>query len=81
MPLDKVLENHYRMINNKVMPGKRSQRLRSIAANRQRVYEALKRRGMSKKRAARIANAGKTKLGRHLMAKKAARTRSRRGRG
>lgn len=58
------------------MPGKR---LKSIAKNRQNVYEALKRRGMSKRKAAKIANAGKTKVGRHRMAKKAARTRSRRG--
>jgi hypothetical protein len=34
---------------------------------------------MSKKKAAKIANAGKTKAGRSAMAKKAARTRARRG--
>lgn len=59
------------------MPG---QRLRSIAKNRQNVYEALKRQGYPKKKAARIANAGKTAAGRHSMAKKAARTRARHGR-
>ena len=63
------------------MPGKGTkQRLKSIAANRQNVYEALKRQGYSKAKAAKIANAGKTKPGRRRMAKKAARTRKLRGR-
>lgn len=57
------------------MPGNR---LRSIAAGRRDVYEALKGR-MGKTRAAKIANAGKTKTGRSTMAKKAARTRKARG--
>lgn len=39
-------------------------------------YEALKKSGMSKSSAARIANAGKTKAGRSRMARKAARTRA-----
>jgi len=56
------------------MPGKR---MRSIAKGRRDVYEALRRGGHTKKSAAKIANAGKTKSGRSKMAKKAARTRKR----
>lgn len=48
-----------------------------ITAQRGHVYDKLKRT-MSKKKAARIANAGKTKAGRTRMARKAARTRTRR---
>lgn len=55
-------------------------RLRSITKGRRPVYEALRRKGMTKKSAARIANAGKTKAGRSRMAKKAARTRRRKKR-
>ena len=57
------------------MPGKR---LRSITPGRRNVYEALKRSGLSKTRAAKIANAGKTARGRSRMARKASRTRKRR---
>lgn len=42
-----------------------------------KTYEALKDKGMSKEKAARISNEGKTKAGRTKMAKKAARTRDR----
>jgi hypothetical protein len=52
--------------------------MRSIAKNRRHVYERLKGKGFSKAKAAKIANAGKTKKGRSRMAKKAARTRKRR---
>jgi hypothetical protein len=41
------------------------------------VYEALRRKGMSKTKAARISNAGTTHFKRVRMAKKAARTRKR----
>lgn len=58
------------------MPGKK---MRGITPGRVSVYERLKTR-MSKRKAARIANAGKTKAGRSRMAKKAARARARRGR-
>lgn len=58
------------------MPGKA---LKSITKKRRPVYEALKKSGMSKGRAARIANAGKTAKGRKRMARKAARTRKARG--
>jgi hypothetical protein len=51
-----------------------------IVPGRRRTYEALRRGGKSKKIAAMIANAGKTRAGRKRMAKKAARTRKRRGR-
>lgn len=47
---------------------------------RPRVYDALRRRGYSKEKAARISNAGTTAFKRSKMAKKAARTRKRRGR-
>jgi 16S rRNA C967 or C1407 C5-methylase (RsmB/RsmF family) len=57
------------------MPGNR---LKSITKGRRSVYEALKKHGMSKRRAAKIANAGKTRAGRSRMARKAARTRKRR---
>jgi hypothetical protein len=50
-----------------------------ITPGRTNVYEALKNR-MGKARAAKIANAGKTHTERSRMAKKAARTRKRRGR-
>jgi hypothetical protein len=48
--------------------------------NRKKVYRALRRKGMSKARAAQISNAGHTKIERKIMARKAARTRKRRGR-
>lgn len=57
------------------MPGKK---YRSI--KRPSVYRALKRQGKSKRSAARISNAGRTKAARSRMAKKAWRTRRRRGR-
>jgi hypothetical protein len=46
-----------------------------VAKARQSVYRALRRRGYSKEKSARIANAGVTKIGRSRMAKKAARSR------
>jgi hypothetical protein len=46
-----------------------------VYKNRQDVYRALRREGKSKTVAAKIANAGHTKMGRKNMAKKAARTR------
>jgi len=54
------------------MPGKR---LNSIAKNRRHAYESMKKSGMPKSMAAKIANKGKTKSGRSAMARKAARTR------
>lgn len=42
---------------------------------RQKVYKALRRKGMSESEAAAISNEGNTKLGRHMMGEKAARTR------
>jgi hypothetical protein len=57
------------------VPGKR---LKSITPGRRKVYERLKKSGMPKSRAAKIANAGKTRAGRSRMAKKAARSRKRR---
>jgi hypothetical protein len=51
-----------------------------VAPTRQRVYKALRRQGASKSKAARIANAGVLRAGRHRMAVKAARTRQARGR-
>jgi hypothetical protein len=56
------------------VPGKR---LNSIAKGRRHVYERLKG-SMGKRRAAMIANAGKTRAGRSAMARKASRTRKRR---
>lgn len=54
------------------MPGRK---MGHIAQGRRDVYEALRRHGHTKKSAAKIANAGKTKAGRKSMANKAARTR------
>lgn len=54
------------------MPGRKHG---NIPANRRRTYEALRRRGFSKERAAKIAWAGRAKQGRKRMARKAARTR------
>lgn len=51
----------------------------NIPRSRSSAYEALRRKGMSKTRAAKIANAGITKAGRKVMARKAARTRKARG--
>jgi hypothetical protein len=51
-----------------------------VYRNRHDAYRALRRQGKSKKVAAMIANAGKAFAGRSRMAKKAARTRKRRGR-
>lgn len=50
-----------------------------VSKNRQDVYKALRRKGFTKKKAAKIANAGITHAERSRMAKKAARTRKRRG--
>ena len=58
------------------MPGRK---YKTIAPGRRDVYEALRRQGKSKKLAAQIANAGRTAAGRKAMARKAARTRKRRG--
>jgi hypothetical protein len=56
------------------VPGKK---YRSI--KRPRVYERLKAKGYSKRKAARISNAGRTHAARSRMARKAARTRRRHG--
>ena len=50
-----------------------------VYKSRQRVYKALRRQGKSKTVAAKIANAGRFHPARSLMARKAARTRKRRG--
>lgn len=52
-------------------------RLRSIRYNRRKAYEGMRRRGLPKAMAAKIANAGKNKAARSRMAKKAAKTRKR----
>ncbi|WP_435279322.1 DUF7218 family protein [Streptomyces sp. 1222.5] len=44
------------------------------------VYRALRRKGMSKSKAAQISNEGRTHAARSLMARKAAKTRQARGR-
>lgn len=46
-----------------------------VAKSRHRVYRALRRKGMSKEKAARISNAGVTSGARKRMARRAARTR------
>lgn len=51
-----------------------------VYKGRQDVYRALRRHGMTKKKAAQISNAGRTHAQRSRMARKAARTRAARGR-
>jgi hypothetical protein len=51
-----------------------------VYKSRQNVYRALRRKGMTKKAAARISNAGRFHVQRSRMAKKAVRTRRVRGR-
>jgi hypothetical protein len=46
-----------------------------VYRSRQDVYRALRRQGATKSKAARIANEGVTKVGRKVMARKAAATR------
>jgi len=46
-----------------------------VAKSRHRAYRALRRKGMSKKSAARISNAGTSHADRSRMSRKAARTR------
>ena len=52
----------------------------NIPRSRSHAYEGMRRKGMSKTKAAKIAHAGVTRQGRHQMARKAARTRRMRGR-
>lgn len=51
-----------------------------VYTSRHNVYRALRRKGMSKEKAARISNAGRSHEQRSAMARKAARTRKGRGR-
>jgi hypothetical protein len=51
-----------------------------VVRSRQNVYRALRRKGASKSKAARIANAGRTHSARSRMARKGAATRRRKGR-
>lgn len=51
-----------------------------VYKTRQDVYRALRRKGASKSKAARISNAGRFRTGRSSMARKGARTRRRHGR-
>jgi hypothetical protein len=51
-----------------------------VYKSRQKVYRALRRKGASKSKAARISNAGRFHVQRVRMARKAARTRKARGR-
>ncbi len=63
-----------------VMVSDRGGKYGFVYKSRQRAYKALRRKGASKSKAARIANAGRTFGQRSRMARKAARTRKRRGR-
>jgi hypothetical protein len=51
-----------------------------VYKSRHNVYRALRRQGMTKTKAAKISNAGRTHAQRSAMSRKAARTRRRRGR-
>lgn len=61
------------------MVSSRGGRFGFVYTSRQRVYAALRRQGASKSKAARISNAGRTRVQRSVMARKAAKTRKRRG--
>lgn len=50
-----------------------------VIRSRHDVYRALRRKGMTKRLAAQIANEGATRVGRSVMARKAALTRKARG--
>ena len=63
------------------MPSSRGGRYGFVYRTRHRAYRGMRRKGkMTKSKAARISNAGLTHAQRSRMARKAARTRSRRGR-
>lgn len=51
-----------------------------VYKSRQRVYRALRRKGLTKTRAAEISNAGRSHAQRSLMSRKAAKTRRAKGR-
>lgn len=57
------------------MVSNRGGRFGFVYLSRQRVYKALRRKGLTKTRAAEISNAGRTHVQRSAMARKAARTR------
>lgn len=61
------------------MVSSRGGRYGFVYKQRQRAYKALRRKGASKSKAARISNAGLTFPQRSRMSRKAARTRRRRG--
>lgn len=61
------------------MVSARGGRFGFVFTSRQPVYKALRRKGASKSKAARISNAGRTHVQRVRMSRKAARTRRRRG--
>lgn len=61
-----------------LMARKKTKRHGNIPVSRSKAYEALRKKGASKEKAARIAMAGVTKEGRKKMARKAAATRKRR---
>lgn len=62
------------------MPSSAGGRKGYVCPGRHDAYNSLRAKGASKRKAARIANAGCTKTGRKRMARKAARTRRRRRR-
>jgi hypothetical protein len=51
-----------------------------VYLTRQRVYKTLRRKGLTKTRAAEISNAGRTRIQRSAMARKSAATRKRHSR-
>lgn len=62
------------------MVSSRGGRYGFVYRSRHKVYRALRRKGFSKSKAARIANAGRSHVQRSRMARKAARTRRAKGR-
>jgi hypothetical protein len=61
------------------MVSSRGGRYGFVYRSRHDTYRALRKKGASKSKAARIANAGRTRAQRSAMARKAARTRKTRG--
>jgi hypothetical protein len=77
---DRSIAGYYRGSREVNMVSSRGGKFGYVTKSRQNVYRALRRKGASKSKAARISNAGVFHVQRSRMAKKGARTRKRHGR-
>lgn len=62
-----------------VIPSDKGGKFGYVPRSRFKAYEALRKKGMTKRQAAMISNAGATKAGRKAMGRKGAKSRKRRG--